>query len=342
MQLAGVADVAAEQPGQRQVDLADVGQAGGIAEPAEAFQGGRVQRHRAPWRPAPPSRPVAAPGTARRHAPAGLLSRPSHYLFTRAQPRCRPRPGSRTLAPTRLSRTRIGRRRARTVFAMCGIVGYAGPKSAVDVVVDGLRRLEYRGYDSAGVCAVADGELRLAKRAGKLGQPGEGAGRQPAPGHRVWPSATPAGPPTAARPTSTPTRTRPANGRVALVHNGIIENFALLRAELAEVGITPVSQTDTEVAAQLLGLEVEKGAGLTEALRAVCNRLEGAFTLVAIDAAAARHGGGRPPELAAGGRRRGRGELPGLRRLRLHRAHPRGDRARPGPGRDDHRRRRSR
>ena len=68
------------------------------------------------------------------------------------------------------------------------------------------------------------------------------------------------------------------------MHNGIIENFALLRAELAEAGITPVSQTDTEIAAQLLGLEVEKGAGLTEALRAVCNRLEGAFTLVAIDA----------------------------------------------------------
>jgi glucosamine--fructose-6-phosphate aminotransferase (isomerizing) len=67
------------------------------------------------------------------------------------------------------------------------------------------------------------------------------------------------------------------------VHNGIIENFALLRAELADAGITPVSQTDTEIASQLLGLEVEKGAGLTEALRAVCLRLEGAFTLVAVD-----------------------------------------------------------
>jgi glutamine---fructose-6-phosphate transaminase (isomerizing) len=166
---------------------------------------------------------------------------------------------------------------------MCGIVGYAGPKSAVDVVVDGLRRLEYRGYDSAGVCAVADGELRLAKRAGKLANLEKELSDSPLPvtglaiGHTRW--ATHGGP--------TDTNAHPhasANGRVALVHNGIIENFALLRAELAEAGITPVSQTDTEVAAQLLGLEVEKGAGLTEALRAVCNRLEGAFTLVAVDA----------------------------------------------------------
>lgn len=166
---------------------------------------------------------------------------------------------------------------------MCGIVGYAGPKSAVGVVVDGLRRLEYRGYDSAGVCAVADGELRLAKRAGKLANLEKELSDNPLPvtslaiGHTRW--ATHGGP--------TDVNAHPhtsANGRVALVHNGIIENFALLRAELAEAGITPVSQTDTEVAAQLLGLEVEKGAGLTEALRAVCNRLEGAFTLVAIDA----------------------------------------------------------
>ncbi len=166
---------------------------------------------------------------------------------------------------------------------MCGIVGYAGPKSAVDVVVDGLRRLEYRGYDSAGVCAVADGELRLAKRAGKLANLEKELSDNPLPvtglaiGHTRW--ATHGGP--------TDTNAHPhasANGRVALVHNGIIENFALLRAELAEAGITPVSQTDTEIAAQLLGLEVEKGAGLTEALRAVCNRLEGAFTLVAVDA----------------------------------------------------------
>ena len=166
---------------------------------------------------------------------------------------------------------------------MCGIVGYAGPKSAVDVVVDGLRRLEYRGYDSAGVCAVADGELRLAKRAGKLVNLEKELSGNPLPvtglaiGHTRW--ATHGGP--------TDTNAHPhasANGRVALVHNGIIENFALLRAELAEAGIVPVSQTDTEVAAQLLGLEVEKGAGLTEALRAVCNRLEGAFTLVAVDA----------------------------------------------------------
>jgi len=167
---------------------------------------------------------------------------------------------------------------------MCGIVGYAGPKSAVSVVVDGLRRLEYRGYDSAGVCVVAEGKLSLAKRAGKLANLEKELSDNPLPvsglavGHTRW--ATHGGP--------TDTNAHPhasANGRVAVVHNGIIENFALLRTELAEVGILPVSQTDTEIAAQLLGLEVATGAGLTEAMRAVCSRLEGAFTLVAVDAA---------------------------------------------------------
>ena len=166
---------------------------------------------------------------------------------------------------------------------MCGIVGYAGPKTAVDVVVDGLRRLEYRGYDSAGVCVVADGQLSLAKRSGKLVNLEKELANDPLPashlaiGHTRW--ATHGGP--------TDSNAHPhasANRRVAVVHNGIIENFAQLRAELAEVGIMPLSQTDTEIAAQLLGLEVEKGAGLTEAMRSVCNRLEGAFTLVAVDA----------------------------------------------------------
>ncbi|GAA3691313.1 glutamine--fructose-6-phosphate transaminase (isomerizing) [Microlunatus aurantiacus] len=165
---------------------------------------------------------------------------------------------------------------------MCGIVGYAGPKSAVDVVVDGLRRLEYRGYDSAGVCVVAGGRLALTKRAGKLANLEKALSDAPLPvsglaiGHTRW--ATHGGP--------TDTNAHPhasANGRVALVHNGIIENFAQLRAELAADGIVPVSQTDTEIAAHLLGQAVTTGVGLTEALRIVCNRLEGAFTLVAVD-----------------------------------------------------------
>ncbi len=153
----------------------------------------------------------------------------------------------------------------------------------MDVVVDGLRRLEYRGYDSAGVCVVADGELAMAKRAGKLANLEKALADTPLPvsglaiGHTRW--ATHGGP--------TDTNAHPhrsANGRVAVVHNGIIENFAQLRAELAAAGIQPVSQTDTEIAAHLLGQEVATGVGLTEALRAVCNRLEGAFTLVAVDA----------------------------------------------------------
>ena len=96
---------------------------------------------------------------------------------------------------------------------MCGIVGYVGPQDARDVVLDGLRRLEYRGYDSAGVAVVADGQLSSAKKAGKLANLEKvlaDAARCPRPRSA---SGTPAGPPTAARPTATPTRTCPPTAR---------------------------------------------------------------------------------------------------------------------------------
>jgi glucosamine--fructose-6-phosphate aminotransferase (isomerizing) len=165
---------------------------------------------------------------------------------------------------------------------MCGIVGYVGPKSAESVVVEGLRRLEYRGYDSAGVALVHDGAIACAKRAGKLANLDKALSESPLPechlglGHTRW--ATHGAP--------TDENAHPhlgERGRVALVHNGIIENFAVLRAELERLGHEMSSETDTEVAAHLLENLVEVGADLTTAMQQLCVRLEGAFTLVAVD-----------------------------------------------------------
>ena len=166
---------------------------------------------------------------------------------------------------------------------MCGIVGYVGEQPALDVVLEGLRRLEYRGYDSAGVALVADGALASAKAAGKLANLEKSLANDPMPaattglGHTRWATH---GPPT----------DRNAHphldqaGQVALIHNGIIENFAVLRRELESAGVVMESDTDTEVAAHLLAAEVAAGAELAEALRMVCRRLDGAFTLVAVHA----------------------------------------------------------
>jgi glutamine---fructose-6-phosphate transaminase (isomerizing) len=167
---------------------------------------------------------------------------------------------------------------------MCGIVGYVGPQDARDVVLEGLRRLEYRGYDSAGIAVVADGTLSSAKKAGKLANLEKVLVDQPLPaatlgiGHTRW--ATHGGP--------TDRNAHPhlsADGSVAVIHNGIIENFVALRAECEGDGIEFRSETDTEVAAHLLArayAATPEGPGrLAEAMRAVSRRLEGAFTLVA-------------------------------------------------------------
>jgi glucosamine--fructose-6-phosphate aminotransferase (isomerizing) len=167
---------------------------------------------------------------------------------------------------------------------MCGIVGYVGPQSALDVVLEGLRRLEYRGYDSAGVAVLADGGQATAKKAGKLANLEKVLADSPLPestigiGHTRW--ATHGGP--------TDRNAHPhlsADGKVAVIHNGIIENFAALRTECETAGIEFASETDTEVAAHLLAeayTRTPEGPGrLAEAMRAVSRRLEGAFTLVA-------------------------------------------------------------
>ena len=165
---------------------------------------------------------------------------------------------------------------------MCGIVGYVGPQVALEVVVEGLRRLEYRGYDSAGVALVTEGQLHVAKKAGKLGNLEKLLAEEPRPrdglgiGHTRW--ATHGAPNDVnAHPHTS------ADGRIALVHNGIVENYVALRTELAAAGITPESETDTEIVAQLLGQQVLAGVPLDEAMRTVCRRLQGAFTLVAVD-----------------------------------------------------------
>jgi glutamine---fructose-6-phosphate transaminase (isomerizing) len=171
---------------------------------------------------------------------------------------------------------------------MCGIVGYVGPQAALDVVVEGLRRLEYRGYDSAGVAIVAENAIHLAKKAGKISNLEKLLAEDPLPraglglGHTRW--ATHGAPNDVnAHPHVS------AGGRVAVVHNGIIENYMSLSAELHRAGVTLISQTDTEIVAHMLGLEVAAGNSLADAMRTTCARLQGAFTLVAVDSADPDH-----------------------------------------------------
>ncbi|MEU9001405.1 glutamine--fructose-6-phosphate transaminase (isomerizing) [Streptomyces sp. NPDC059982] len=166
---------------------------------------------------------------------------------------------------------------------MCGIVGYVGAQSALDVVIAGLKRLEYRGYDSAGIAVLADGRLANVKKAGKLVNLEKELVQRPLPagstglGHTRWA--------THGAPTDVNAHPHLDNsGRVAVVHNGIIENFAALRTELAERGHRLESETDTEVVAHLLAERFDAAGGLAEAMRQVCRRLEGAFTLVAVHA----------------------------------------------------------
>ncbi|WP_370247412.1 glutamine--fructose-6-phosphate transaminase (isomerizing) [Nocardioides sp.] len=167
---------------------------------------------------------------------------------------------------------------------MCGIVGYVGHRQAEAVVIEGLRRLEYRGYDSAGIALVGSGGgLSDAKRAGKLANLEKAIAETPLPpattgiGHTRW--ATHGAP--------NDVNAHPHAGaqrRVTLVHNGIIENFADLRARLEADDHVLLSETDTEVVAHLVELQVVSGVDLTVAMQRVCQRLEGAFTLVAVDA----------------------------------------------------------
>jgi glucosamine--fructose-6-phosphate aminotransferase (isomerizing) len=158
---------------------------------------------------------------------------------------------------------------------MCGIIGILGKGDVTDQLVAGLRRLEYRGYDSAGVCTIVDGHFDRRRAEGKLDNLAKKLALDPLPGHigiahTRW--ATHGAP--------TEDNAHPhIVGDVTLVHNGIIENFKELRDELSAEGRTFASQTDTEVVAHLVARELERGKAPIEAVKAVLPRLHGAFAL---------------------------------------------------------------
>jgi len=158
---------------------------------------------------------------------------------------------------------------------MCGIIGILGREEVSERLLNGLRRLEYRGYDSAGICTIHDGGLDRRRAEGKLDNLARKLAAEPLPGdigiaHTRW--ATHGAP-------TTDNAHPHATGEVALVHNGIIENFKPLREELIARGRSFESQTDTEVVAHLISEQVEQGVDPVEAVRGVLKRLHGAFAL---------------------------------------------------------------
>ena len=161
---------------------------------------------------------------------------------------------------------------------MCGIIGIVGTRSVADRLIDGLRRMEYRGYDSAGLCTLDDGELIRRRAEGKLANLVAEVASRPAPGtlgiaHTRW--ATHGAP-------TTDNAHPHATDHLALVHNGIIENYKELRAELKRDGRSFASETDSEVIAHLVSREVEGGASPREAVATVLPRLRGAFALAIV------------------------------------------------------------
>jgi glutamine---fructose-6-phosphate transaminase (isomerizing) len=158
---------------------------------------------------------------------------------------------------------------------MCGIVGIVGREEVASRLMDGLRRLEYRGYDSAGICTLAEGELERCRAEGKLNNLAAKLAEAPLPGtvgiaHTRWA--------THGAPTLGNAHPHIVDG-VALVHNGIIENFRPLREEMRALGRSFESETDSEVVAHLVASEIAKGKGPKEAVAAILPRLEGAFAI---------------------------------------------------------------
>jgi len=164
---------------------------------------------------------------------------------------------------------------------MCGIIGYIGPKDVVPVLIDGLRRLEYRGYDSAGVAVVTNGHVDLRRSAGKLSNLETAIGCAPLAGeygigHTRWA--------THGRPTEENAHPhRDCTGKIVVVHNGIIENYLDLKGELQRQGHTFVTETDTEIVAHLVEREM-KSDGLENAVRRALMLMRGLFALVLISA----------------------------------------------------------
>jgi glucosamine--fructose-6-phosphate aminotransferase (isomerizing) len=163
---------------------------------------------------------------------------------------------------------------------MCGIVGVAGSAPCMDIILDGLRRLEYRGYDSAGLAVVESGELRTARSEGKLDNLAKKLHRAPLEGHTGIGHTRWA---THGRPTEDNAHPH-RSGPVAVVHNGIIENHLELRRELEHAGYVFTSETDTEVIAHLVHAYRKAGLHLPEAVFSAMKRLVGAYAIVVIDA----------------------------------------------------------
>src|SRR5499425_1297547 len=164
---------------------------------------------------------------------------------------------------------------------MCGIIGYIGPKDVVPVLIDGLRRLEYRGYDSAGVAVVRGGQVELRRSAGKLSRLEDVINGHPingeyGVGHTRWA--------THGRPTEENAHPhRDCTGKIVVVHNGIIENYVPLKKKLIGEGHQFVTETDTEVIAHLVEREM-KDDGLENAVRRALMQMRGLFALVLISA----------------------------------------------------------
>ncbi len=161
---------------------------------------------------------------------------------------------------------------------MCGIVGYSGERNAVDILIAGLRRLEYRGYDSSGLALMEDGHIEIIRAVGKLDELIEAtAGRvlraHTGIGHTRWA--------THGRPTEANAHPH-MEGSVAVVHNGIIENYLDLKRRLVEEGATFKSETDTEVLAHLINREIGRGLTLPGAVRAAVSHVRGTYALAAI------------------------------------------------------------
>jgi len=161
---------------------------------------------------------------------------------------------------------------------MCGIVGYVGPRDAAPILLDGLRKLEYRGYDSAGLAVQDNGSIEIVRAVGKLENLARAVAKRPLSGstglgHTRWA--------THGRP-SEPNAHPHAAGTVAVVHNGIIENHLELKQELAQAGVRFASDTDTEIVAHLVSREIEAGRGLFDAVRAALRLVRGAYALAVI------------------------------------------------------------
>jgi glucosamine--fructose-6-phosphate aminotransferase (isomerizing) len=163
---------------------------------------------------------------------------------------------------------------------MCGIAGYVGPRNAIETVYDQLTRLEYRGYDSAGIAYLEKSDIRILKRAGKLKELGKIMEDCPSDvhlsiAHSRW--ATHGAP--------TDENAHPHYDRyeqIAIIHNGIIENYLDLREELIQKGHVFRSETDTEIAAHVIGAEYEAGIPIEEAVRRAVVKLQGAYALVVV------------------------------------------------------------